>query len=374
LDERGNPRVAFKQLKGSGNELIERAKKEADGFELMRGLKCDHLIKAIAYYKQSGEHYFITPWAKYGDLWNFWMTTEKKPRTDKDYFIWAFGQLAGIARGIEKLHASAAKSGPNCRHGDLKPENILCFPDDEEDHNNGRYPSVRLVITDPGLAKIHNDATKLRSATKTTVSTERYLAPEMKTHPNGKLSRRFDIWSLGCIFLEFVIWLLYGAGELNNCTLEYKGAFFVFDEGKDTEADIHPTVARWVTHIKRDRRCGEGTAVRRLIDLIVGKLLVVKVGYLDVESSTEGPKASLAKQEAKEPVPGITKSEGTWLKDSSNEPGDRVHADVMRKELCAILKGLKDKTIRPITPLPEQEIPRGPHNGMLAVRPANRVR
>ena len=50
-----------------------------------------------------------------------------------------------------------------------------------------------------------------------------YEAPEAIGELNGPRSRLYDVWSMGCITLEFIIWLLYGNDELNNFYGQLKG-------------------------------------------------------------------------------------------------------------------------------------------------------
>ncbi|KAH6889644.1 hypothetical protein B0T10DRAFT_571612 [Thelonectria olida] len=369
MDERGHPRVALKELNFTDRNLAER---EASALEMMRELKSDHLIKAIAYFQQGDKHSFIFPWAEHGNLWDF--LTAEDTRDDindnKPFFIWAFKQLTALAMAIEELHSQF------CRHGDLKPENILCFREDDRATDNPA-PAVRMVITDVGLAKSHDKATEFRrDKTQTTVSTKRYAAPEMEVDPNGKLSRRFDIWAIGCIFLECVIWILYGPKELERCTIYLKDTFYktITDSNETKTAELHPKVQKWVSYIKKDWRCSKGTALRRLVDLIVNKLLIVKVQ----DSATSSP------------VPGV-KTHATWTQNPTQDTESlgqlkyRTYAAGMRQALVGILEDLESDTIDAIGKRPFENTPdpKGPcdslsstFNGMLAVphRQFTRVR
>ncbi|KAI8680642.1 Protein kinase domain-containing protein [Fusarium sp. Ph1] len=268
-DKSGNPRVAVKTLLSLEQDPADR---EAKVLEMMRELETDHMIKAIAYYKYDDKHHFMFPWAEHGNLWEFW-TKGLGPSLEKLYVIWMFKQLKGLADAIERLH-----NQKTCRHGDLKPENILCFSQDTSDGSS--TPGVRMVITDVGLAKDHAERTRFRQATNTKVSTKRYSAPEMDVYPDAPLSRRFDIWSMGCILLEFVIWILYGGEELIQCTETLIIAFYKVkrDEGERViSVGIEPTVQGWISSIRKDWRCASGTALERLLNLITDKLLVVNV-------------------------------------------------------------------------------------------------
>ena len=126
MDSEQNVRVAIKGLKHSGNNFAAVAEGEAAVLEMMRKLTNQpHLMKAIAYYRQGEEHYFMFPWAELGNLWEFWQNNT--PKTDEGYIVWIFTQLTGLAGALECLHHRARYTEENYRHGDLKPANILCF-------------------------------------------------------------------------------------------------------------------------------------------------------------------------------------------------------------------------------------------------------
>lgn len=93
------------------------------------------------------------------------------------------------------------------RHGDIKAENILWY----KTKNNDPQDRGILVISDFGLAAINsaksrsmmpNDAAGLRL-------TPSYRPPECDI-AGGKITRAFDIWSIGCLYLEMACWLLKG--------------------------------------------------------------------------------------------------------------------------------------------------------------------
>lgn len=92
------------------------------------------------------------------------------------------------------------------RHGDIKPANILWFltHGKERDH---------LVVADLGLTRYHSSLTKSR-VKRVDGWTGTYRAPEIDLH--NPISARYDIWSLGCVFLEFCIWYLLGYDDVEN--------------------------------------------------------------------------------------------------------------------------------------------------------------
>ncbi|KAK1621936.1 kinase-like domain-containing protein, partial [Colletotrichum phormii] len=254
----------------------------------IRELKHPHLIKAIAYYRRGDRYYIIFPWAGGGNLRDYW-GREPPRKLDGDFVSWALGQLCGLAGAMQKLH-SAQNSA--CRHGDLKPENILCFEDTRRSYSSSQ---PFLVIADVGLAKVHTLATEMRNeATRTMNGTVMYEPPEAvllltKKQPR---SRRYDVWSIGCIYFEFLIWLLYGKAELVrfgddiahpvNRTRQF---FDVSGAGVSGAARIKPNVQKWMEWIRRDPRCPPNTAIRKVLELICTRLLVIEVSKPRTDSS-----------------------------------------------------------------------------------------
>ena len=89
------------------------------------------------------------------------------------------------------------------RHGDIKPENILWS--NELDGIDG--PGI-LQIADFGLGRFHGRASRSQVDPRTIASTPTYEPPEIAL--NQKVSREYDIWSLGCLYLEYITWRLGG--------------------------------------------------------------------------------------------------------------------------------------------------------------------
>ena len=426
MDDQNNHRVAIKQLKQSGPNFKKVAADEASVLEIMRELGEEHhLIKAIAYYRKGEDlHYFIFPWAELGNLWEFWTSRNKSPETDPDYMIWALTQLTGLASALEALHHMATDTDVNCRHGDLKPLNILCFKT-EDGHNH----NPRLVITDVGLARVHNEATRERGKTTTTAWTIRYAAPELVVDSKTTRSRRFDIWSFGCILLECVVWLLYGSKKLLEFAHDPEEPFYELlppapgSQTRDLSArnleveikekktlQVHSRVQHWISYIKKhDWRYSKGTALQKLVDLIVDRMLKVDLGPLgpadrdnsipstrNLPASPNTPGLIVTETMTKEPIPAsqtsipvITKTlvgeqdstlqlpppsikrlrkartwgrKGQATNQLSRDPQYRAYAPEVKEKLEAILEELENGDIEAFGSKPPNETaaPPGP--------------
>ncbi|KAK1965417.1 kinase domain-containing protein [Colletotrichum sublineola] len=287
LDNDGNPHVAVKKLlaRGTAEKFQEVVENEASVLGRFQDYNHPHFIRAIARYTQENHHYFIFPWAQGGNLREFWkhqpsLSSASRNFSPDDwgvYIRWFFDQLVGLADAIEKLHYPPNEFGVSCRHGDLKPENILCFG--IHDSGQGKIPKgVKLVIADAGHAKVHEKVTELRpDKTNTPTGTNTYKPPEVVYQSKDARSRRYDIWSLGCLYLEFLIWILYDNEGLRKFRIDIGVNEPLFKE--HPEIAVKDMVRKWIQHIKEDPRCSSAgpTALRRFVELIESRLLVPRI-------------------------------------------------------------------------------------------------
>ncbi|KAF4965292.1 hypothetical protein FSARC_6893 [Fusarium sarcochroum] len=260
--------IAVKHLNNHDNTDMDKFyEKEKDTLEIMRTLNHDHLIRAIACYKKGKDNCFVLPWARGGNLRYFWK--DDKSTLNRTLVTWFFKQVEGISDGIMKL------SKEKIRHGDLKPENILHFPGENNTHG-------LLKVADVGVSKLHPEYTRDRlSATTNRYGSSTYLPPEVFSSPDSDdliLSRKYDTWGLGCIFLEFVIWLVYGQSLLGKFHKSLQDTDVTRFWKKDSKENLqkHPAVQYWV-HEMLKKDLGTRSALQDLVNLIDRKLLVVSV-------------------------------------------------------------------------------------------------
>ncbi|KAI0976973.1 heterokaryon incompatibility protein-domain-containing protein [Xylaria arbuscula] len=326
---------------------------EVDALNEIRGLKDGHLIYPIAAFKWRMDHYIMLEWADGGTLRNLWdRPSEGNYHLSKQRMKEFLEQICGLAGALSKLHgtntqtatalaeaemkkSASPNSGPpssrskqhvdtsaklqshnfqsnlsdggpsytddmpvitfsdvdrdsdtkHWRHGDIKPENILIFKDSTW--------LGTLKIADLGLAKQHQFATEFRhQATSTKHSTVHYQAPEAVTNTKEPRSRRYDVWSMGCIILEFIIWFLYGSEGLHNFyqeSMQFKNhtqqtLYFTALRSHHTSGDYElvASVSNIATHwiremLEKDPECKRYTALRQLLELVRDRLLVVPI-------------------------------------------------------------------------------------------------
>jgi serine/threonine protein kinase len=320
-----NEAVVRERAKAKTEEAWER---EAMALEIINKIHDPHIVKCIAAIRRGDNRYFMFPWADGDSLRDFWEAkSEQGPYLDQDILHQLLQQLRGLANALDRLHNfedkpdktsepeevspeskvdtpaiqlndetleyTFGKTPSSIRHGDLKPENLLRFLD-------SKTKLGTLKIADMGLAKRHIVATQdRRSLTTTPYSTIRYEAPEAKTASKG-LTRLYDIWSMGCITLESIIWFLYGYNELKKFYKDLKGGTEKETEYYETEgiepnktAKVHHVVQKWMEVIQKiDPECSQDSAINDLLKLVKAKLLIIKLPP-NQPSTTEGPGKNL---------------------------------------------------------------------------------
>jgi serine/threonine protein kinase len=286
-------RVATKEFRSA--ELFAQ---ERENLNTVHSLAHTHLVTHFATYQKGTHYYVVFPWAQGGNLRDFWASQDTLPR-DANLTLWALRQLHGLACALEALHSV------NCRHGDLKPENILHFSSSASSTSTPTTPTTdavdgKLVIADVGISRTHAHATQLRhKGTATRATTPAYEAPEARSN-HAPRARRYDVWSLGCIFLEFALWVLHDdeaiasfesarnpdslfyllSSSNSNSNSTSTGSGGSRDVSASTEGrglEIHPVVARAIAELRGDPRCSGDTVFGEFIEVIEKDLLQIEV-------------------------------------------------------------------------------------------------
>ncbi|CAN9170068.1 unnamed protein product [Alternaria alternata] len=269
--------VAVKKTKeGDDDPNYSRAEffdKEVGNLKRLREYNSPHLIKPISGYQIGQDRCLMFPWAEGGNLGGYWKDFPMQAR-NQSHVLWQLRQFVGICSALTELH------NRNVRHGDLKPENILWF----DPQNNGGT----LQIADLGLATFHKKEADTRNRqgmpTQTPSGTSRYEPPEMDEKRNSQdpRSRQYDIWSLGCIAFELLLWLAYGPSDITIFRDNTPYFWQKHHRRGQNEYVVHEYVVAIMDTL--DRNLEPGTAYKDLLDLVRNRLLVIKysANYDDV--------------------------------------------------------------------------------------------
>jgi serine/threonine protein kinase len=180
---------------------------EKENLEMANRLRDPHIVKIIKTYKHGSKYNIIFPLSRTNlrhylreeQFVNPISPLEANP-------IWR--QVLGIANALDRIinfgvrdTLSANDRGYYGFHFDLKPENILV-------ENDGT-----LLISDFGQAAFVERGGSSRVDNHG--GTEAYAPPEID-NLNERQTQRYDIWSLGCIFIEIVTVIVLGSNSLNE--------------------------------------------------------------------------------------------------------------------------------------------------------------
>ena len=217
-----------------------------------------HLAKLLATYEQPAgrdqntPEFFLMFECADSNLDRFWKTSPPE-KLMKDHGLsrvqlsrWVATQCRGLAQGLKTLHSHTEDKGEsptksNQRvdqplhglHGDIKPANILRYTnwkDPENPKTPLHAPLGVIQITDFGLSSYHHTLTAQDINIK--IGASEYKPPE--AHLIYPVSQSLDIWTMGCLFLDFVTWLLLGdKGRQEFCRKREKS-------GRDLIRDSHP--------------------------------------------------------------------------------------------------------------------------------------
>jgi len=262
-----------------------------------------NLIRLLATFRHENKWHLIFPYAD-ANLLKYWEHKVPIPNFDENTVLWSLKQMYGIADGLQLIHnfdvngkISVEDTGQvrgqgeavrltvqpgeekYGRHGDIKPENILWFKDDPESHNSNGV----LKIADFGLGRFHGRDSRSKVNPRNVCWSPTYEPPELKL--GTPVSRAYDFWSLGGLYLEYVSWLLGGwaavFGFSNRRALEAAGApgfsddnyFSITTGGDEPVAHVRDGVTVWVKGLHQHEKCS--ALLHDFLQLIMDEMLVI---------------------------------------------------------------------------------------------------
>uniref|UniRef100_A0A8H7KAB5 Protein kinase domain-containing protein n=1 Tax=Bionectria ochroleuca TaxID=29856 RepID=A0A8H7KAB5_BIOOC len=293
---------AWKKLIRDDCDEFRQEVENLERLSAKRGHRDDHLMHLELACRHGKDCYLVFPWAD-GDLTQFWRHENRsRDCSNHDDVIWFFDQCLGLSTGLRRLHDLHSFERPvfgadGCyramdlvaevendklygRHGDIKPENILWF----RDYNGHRD---HLMITDFGLTKFHSRDSRSQPGSGGLAGTDTYQPPEVFL--TKKVTRKYDVWSLGCVFVEFVSWFFldgvtatenFATARLPETNEAYRPDTFFDIECSGTHprarlARVKPGVLKWFQKIRDLEYCPR--AVDDFLQLILDSMLQPQV-------------------------------------------------------------------------------------------------
>ncbi|KAI1737668.1 kinase-like domain-containing protein [Xylaria scruposa] len=278
-----------------------------------------HLIQLLTTFYWNDECYLLFPWADGGSLEDLWQNNPSS-QLSKEIMIWISEQCHGVAKGLYQIHERQLSDWSRAKlhqleyphipgdvefglHGDIKPANILWFK-----HPQDAIGAGVLKICDFGLAQFHSRETHMRSehgewigCSPTYRPPEWELVTDTQDGRRKPYSRKTDIWGLGCVYLEFITWILLGTDGIEAFStarsaddqpntrraLAYpEDVFFQVEYGR-LHATVKGSVTEWIKKLHEHPRCSR--YLHEFLDLIEKHMLVA--------NQSERSKCDLVKDE-----------------------------------------------------------------------------
>lgn len=285
---------AWKELRRDNTKVSLEAheadfKKEIENLRKFNGFEHPHLVTLLAAWTQEGEpghdacHNLLFPMARY-DLDLYWDDDPNPNIQDRGTAQWISGQVRGLISAVQSIHYPRSnqllppghRDEKFGRHGDLKPQNILFF--DSLENDRGIW-----VIADLGLTAFNSSFSRSNFPNTELICTPKYKSPECDCE-GGTISRSYDIWTLGCVLLELVIWALMGGKKRKEFLTELWAPYLTGSQSdkffdiklsenrKGYVVLVKPQVNDWIALLHRSENCTE--YFHELLDLIEQKMLI----------------------------------------------------------------------------------------------------
>ncbi|KAJ4355046.1 positive regulation of MDA-5 signaling pathway [Ascochyta clinopodiicola] len=233
--------------------------------QAMADLSHPHLVKCLTSFTFGAQYHMVYEKAD-RNLEEF-MAKHKDPSTLPSVGSKELAQqLLGIIGAVSVIHNQSSLSDDTNRLSvaspasrktgylhDIKPDNLLVF---KYHSNNQDYHLLRLsdfscakvVAFVESVSGVHRQSWQSTSKSGTPV----YRPPESTT--KGKTSRPYDIWSLGCVLLEVLVWFTEGYEGLESFRtsrfravkpngIEDEGFYYTEETGPNAKARLRKQVA-----------------------------------------------------------------------------------------------------------------------------------
>ncbi|XXH04368.1 hypothetical protein Hte_010782 [Hypoxylon texense] len=244
-----------------------------------------HLIQPLASFEvldtRAGAitYYLLFDWAQ-GNLEDFWKINANLIG-DMRHSLWMSQQLHGICSALQCVHNERQATSQSTaielygRHGDIKPENLLWF-------HPARQSEDLIVLSDFGLGRLRTQLSRSNQDARNLPLTSTYLAPEFDL-ADSTISRATDIFSLGCVFLEYVTWFLLGLDAVENQFPGRRTEMDIYGFEADKFFTIHsdghggqqpflkPQVMDWIAELQHHGNCSR--YLYELLEIIRDKML-----------------------------------------------------------------------------------------------------
>lgn len=173
----------------------------------------DRVVPLLTAFTHRERFYLVFPFANEGSLEALWKSYtpnsviqgSSECRIANWYSdVWLVNECLEITKALVATHGlndGQPADAKGLLHADIKPENILCFRTSDSDTSR-----IVLKLADFGEAQRIESNGSLKASNIAHVLT--YRPPEHL--PDGDITLKYDVWCLGCLFVDFVTWAILG--------------------------------------------------------------------------------------------------------------------------------------------------------------------
>jgi hypothetical protein len=198
---------ACKIIRHDNHQKTRSAQRERKFLQFLanKSITHDHIAKFYTGFQHNNRTYLFSELVR----WDLEVFMGEKPNgkdeQEEHNPQWLLDQMRGLADALRTIHDPVPGTNEIAYHHDIKPPNILAYPISPG--------NCRFKLTDWGCAGI-----KVSGSTDIPGSISKgnppYLPPE--TDKSQPTSLPHDVWSLGCVFLELLIWFTHGRKHLET--------------------------------------------------------------------------------------------------------------------------------------------------------------
>ena len=241
---------------------------ELRNLSILKLLKHPNMVELLGSYTYRGKHNFIFPLARGGTLAHLFKSARPPALQCDENIILA---LSGLCSAVSATHDLFSENGMLIRigcHHDLKPQNVL-------------VDDATFLLADFGLSRF-KDLTE-GSATSYKVVGGYYVAPECEdisasnvTDGTQTIGRASDIWSLGCIMMETLVYIKLGAAGVRKFedARSYRSEHTTYHRFHHGPKEEEPAVDEYLTHLVNVA----GTRSERLLVRLIRDILHLDPG------------------------------------------------------------------------------------------------
>ena len=207
-------------------------------------LNHSNVVRQISTWVSKQDTYILFPM---GDMnLRQFLTNEQPPSKPADQ-LKILEQLYSITSAVNFLHAHHSDQALKNQftrkqraslagsHLDIKPENIIMRKD------NGA--SYTWQIADFGISNSHEDSYSIPDI---------FLPPELEGQFPNDIGRQQDVWALGCVFLEVILWMLGPEVESQRQTMAKLGQLWQSTSDNQT-IELKPGVVSALAEFRQTR-------------------------------------------------------------------------------------------------------------------------